>query len=225
MAERFALKVELRTPLLGLPATLDGLLAGLIFDATQSIEQAHSEIPLARTAELWHGSAGFLEDAVPLKASLVASLRAQHDLDIDLVARRGGKLPRVSDKRAREFGPVLSEWSGHAARAVWWFGEGDVDAVGRLLTDVRHLGKKRAQGFGEVVTFDLAPARTNGVVANDREPLRPIPVEMQLAAPESVVAEAAWRPAYWKPHNRTACHIPASVLRSSSWLNALLDAS
>jgi hypothetical protein len=58
----------------------------------------------------------------------------------------------------------------------------------------------------------------------DREgyPLRPIPAEIYNGKTEGVIADAAWRPAYWKLENRARCYVPERTHYSRPELEALL---
>jgi len=223
--ERFVARVELRTPvLLGGFLTLDALLAAVLFEQTGDIDRAHGEIPLANTGGMWHASAALLEDPVQYRATLTASLHAGHDLDPDLLKRgRGGVLPRIGEKRRREYGNVQNPVEGVAAPALWWFGEGDPDAVEALLRGVRHVGKKHTAGYGEVSYLDLEPVEaTNGVLDAEGFPLRPVPAEIYTGNPDAVVADAAWRPAYWRLENRAKCYVPERTRFTRAELEALL---
>jgi hypothetical protein len=221
---RFAVRAELASPIIVLGwLTLDGLLAAQLFQQTQSIERAHAEIPLARTGDLWHASAAFFEDATPTGAAFTASLRAQNDLrpeDIGLM--RGGKLPKPGLKRRREWGNVMNSYPALNASAVWWFGEGDANAVEQLLHEIGDIGKARARGFGHVVQVDIADAMPTGVKGTDGQPLRPVPLDLWTGAADAVRSEEAWRPAYWKRENRTVCVVPETVEKSRDDLEAWL---
>jgi hypothetical protein len=204
--------------------TLDALLAAALFERTGDLEQAHSALPLAQTGGMWHASAALLEAPTQYRATLTASLHARHDIAPELLRRgRGGVLPRIGEKRRREYGNVQNPVEGFAATAVWWFAEGDPKEVETLLQGVRHVGKKHTAGYGEVGHRDIEPVDTvNGVLDLAGYPLRPIPGEIYKGKGDAVVADAAWRPAYWKLENRAKCYVPERTRYGRDELGAML---
>ena len=105
--DRFRVTAHLRTPIIfgGGYATLDGLLGALLFDSLENVDAAHAAIPLANTEGLFHASAAIYEPVEVGRTTFVASLRAQHDLDPDLIQKnKAGTAPHraISTKRERE---------------------------------------------------------------------------------------------------------------------------
>jgi hypothetical protein len=133
--------------------------------------------------------------AAQYRATLTASLHARHDLDPDLLRRgRGGVLPRIGEKRRREYGNVQNPAEGFAATAIWWFAEGDPEAVNGLLRAIHRVGKKHTAGYGEVGQREVEPVDSvDGVLDRERYPLRPIPAEIYNGKADAVVTDAAWR--------------------------------
>lgn len=210
---RFAVTARLGSPLVtgGGYMTLDALLAAILFDLGASVEEAHTQIPLQNTQGLWHGSAAIYETVEVGRQAFVANLRANHDLDPDLVAKnKHGKIhTKLSLSRRREFGAVMNGYQYLVTDAVTWYGEGDADQVEKLLRSVRFIGKRRASGFGEVKAIELTESEIDGVVSPFGEPLRPVPLELFTGDKSSIRGDAAWRPAYWRPENRAICFLPA----------------
>lgn len=224
-AQRFVVRAELRSPMLGNPVTLDALLAALIFERTGSVSAAHENIPLSCHEGLWHASSAFFEDGTPLKVTFTASLRAGHDLEPSLIATspRTGQLPRLSEKRTREFGNVQNDVRGVAATAVWWFAEGDTEAVRELLEGLRFVGKKNAHGYGEIAILQIEQQEgTDGILGPQSMPLRPVPADLFRGNGAAVQAEAAWRPPYWRVESRTRCFVPATHLLSRTQLDSII---
>ena len=213
---KFTLSVKLKSPLItgGGYLTLDALLAAIIFDDCGDIDKAHSDIPLKNTDGLWHGSAAFLEPISIGKQVFVANLRAMHDLDIELVARNAvGKTHKsLGLSRRRDFGAVLNSYQTITTETITWYGEGDVIKVKDLMSTISFIGKRRANGFGEIESIDLEESDLDGVLGYTNEPLRPIPESLFQGDTSSLRADAAWRPAYWHPDNRAVCYVPQSSL-------------
>lgn len=47
------------------------------------------------------------------------------------------------------------------------------------------------------------------MIGIDGRVLRPVPVQTLGSGRTEVVADAAWRPAYWNPRHRAACYVPS----------------
>ena len=103
--------------------TLDALLAAVLFDEHGDVNRAHSEIPLAHTQGLWHGSAAIYEKTSSGRQAFVANLRASHDLDIDHVAKNKQGRPHAAIGFARrrviiELTLFLRGWGGGSQIAL-----------------------------------------------------------------------------------------------------------
>lgn len=213
---RFRVTAHIKVPIIfgGGYATLDALLAALLFDRLEDVEAAHAAVPLANTNGLFHASAAIYEPIDIGRTTFVASLRAQHDLDPDLIRKnKAGTGPHrsISTKRERDFGNVFNTYRRIAAPQIDWYAEGDADAVRDLLQDARFIGKRRASGFGEVERWALEPDELDGITGHLDEPLRPVPVEMFTGDQTAIRADAAWRPAYWNPAHRAICFVPGAA--------------
>jgi len=193
--------------------TLDALLAALIFEQTGDLAKAHSEIPLMNTQGLWNGSAAIFEKIDFAKKVFVANLRASHDLDLDLVAKKAAGNPhtKIGLTRRREFGAVLNSYPMVTAPSITWYAMGDREKIHKLLSDVEFIGKRRASGYGQVSNLQIEDADLDGVVGHFGEPLRPVPVELFTGDKASLKVDASWKPAYWHPANRAVCFVPEVV--------------
>lgn len=217
MADKFRITAALRTPvILTSYATLDGLLAAILFDRTGDVESAHASVPLVRTDGLFHASAARLVNATGvLPVGFIAGLRADHDLPLDLIAKNkagDGPHTRPGPKRRREFGNVSNNYIAWAASAVEWTAEGDGDAVFEVVRGVTAIGKRRGSGWGDVVGWDIELADDDGVVGSGGVVLRPVPVGV-IGSSSAIVADAAWKPAYWMLENRATCYVPSDQSR------------
>lgn len=217
--DAFKITLTLASPLVmqeGGYMTLDGLLAALKFEATGDLEQAHNDLPLQRTQGVWHASAAHLDTWHTGRIGFVANLRAAHDMNIELIARKKDGQPhsKLGLTRRSDFGAVMKSYNSHAVSTISWYAEGDAAEVERMLQDVAFIGKRRASGFGQVSGMHIESDELNGVTGYFGEPLRPVPVEIFRETfdgdASSLRADAAWRPAYWHPDNRAICHVPVS---------------
>ena len=222
--ENFVVRAELASPVIAQGwLTLDAVLAAQIYANTGDVARAHSEIPLSCTDGLWNASAALFESSKPAQVQFIASLRAQHDLDTALIARvRGSVIQSIGAKRRREFGNVMSQYPARQVRAVWWFGSGNIDAVRALLADVHFLGKKHAQGYGEISRMDIDAARCDGLKDDAGYPLRPIPKALWDGQADAIIDAETWRPAYFDTRDRALCVVPESVERDIDQLESML---
>ena len=211
--EKLKISFRLQSPLItnGGYMTLDGLLADLIFEQSGDLEKAHANIPLKNTNGLWHGSAAFFEKIDTEKKGFVANLHAGHDLDLDLVLKNknGNVHKAIGLTRRRDYGAVLNSYRMYTATEITWYATGHREQIQSLLSEVEFIGKRRASGFGQVANLVIEDSDNDGVVGLFGEPLRPVPLEMFSGDKSSLRADAAWRPAYWHPMNRTVCYVPA----------------
>ena len=211
--EKLKISFTLQSPLVtnGGYMTLDALLAALIFEQSGDLEKAHADIPLKNTNGLWHASAAIIEKIDTEKKGFVANLHAGHDLDPDLVFKnKNGNVHRaVGLTRRQDYGAVFNSYRMSTATEITWYATGDRGQIQLLLSEVEFIGKRRASGFGQVSNLVIEESEIDGVSGLFGEPLRPVPVDMFNGDKSSLRADAAWRPAYWHPLNRTVCYVPA----------------
>jgi len=209
----FVLRLELGSSvILGHRLTLDGLLASLIFDRTQSVQEAHEAIPLARHAGVWAGSAALMEGPAPIRqVSIIQALKARIDLTPDMVAPGKRGYPRIEEARGR-YRNKMTNYAAYDATALWFAGFGDIDRVKELVEHVPAVGAKRTSGHGKVIGVDIDDGESEdaGFVYTDGTPARPIPEEIwnERGRRKADMALEAWRAPYWSGE-RVLCALPA----------------
>ncbi len=135
--DKLVITASLRTPVVsgGGYWTLDALLAGVLSDQCQDVEQAHSSVPILSKHGLFYASAAIMEATDHGRISFVANLRADHSLNPNLIAKsKDGKRlhTKVGRTRRRDFGAVLNHYySLMTAPEVTWFAEGEGDVIQR----------------------------------------------------------------------------------------------
>jgi CRISPR type IV-associated protein Csf3 len=190
----FIVRIALGTPVILNPAlTLDGLLARLAIDrlgdtpdadespaSSQAAASAAIEaLPLERHGAIHKASILFAEGPAPATAvNMVRLVNPGKTLTADMVApKRGTRLPMIRTHRD-EFKSLLDGYTAILPRALWAFGRGDPDAVKAALDGVKAIGKKRAQGWGEVTGIEVeevAGSEHFGLMAADGSPGRAVP--------------------------------------------------
>lgn len=164
---------------------------------------------------LYHASAAFLADEVATQpAAFVASMRPERtpqwlDLIQPFTRNTLGELDvGIGERRAREAGNVICEYTARVAGSVEWYATGEREAVLRALQHVRFIGKRRAAGYGEVPRWEAESGELDGIAGYLSEPLRPVPVSRWPHGGDHIAIDIAWRPAYWEIRNRTRCYAP-----------------
>lgn len=214
--ERFALRAELVTPAIVTTLTLDGLLGAILFDDLQDVDKAHAAIPLRCRDGLYHASIAIPVGAIEFgKHSLIAGLRATHDLDLEFIrqGKNGQPHRHIGLTRRSDFGNVMNGYRTMAAEAVQWHGEGDPEQILELLQEIEFIGKRRTAGFGQVREWQLIESDLDGITDAAGQPLRPVPLSMWQGESDAIRADAAWRPAYWLPEHRAICVVPKGFVQ------------
>ena len=73
---------------------------------------------------------------------------------------------------------------------------------------LRFIGKKRAQGFGEVAGWSVEKTDLDPLLDENGAPRRPIPEHLFGGDKSLPLQDLAWKPAYWNLENRAACYAP-----------------
>ena len=142
--ERFTITADLLTPAIINTLTLDGLLGAVLFDELQDVDKAHAAIPLRCSNGLYHASVAQPVGVVEFgKHALIAGLRANHDLDLDLIKRGNGGQPHrhIGLTRRSDFGNVMNGYQTIMAASMQWHAEGDAEQVLELLEAIEFIGK------------------------------------------------------------------------------------
>lgn len=124
----------------------------------------------------------------------------QHDHLVDFKGKSRKVLINAGQYKAYDMPIVL-----HDIRKVWfYFQSNDIDEVQRLIdTHLWGIGKKTAQGFGQIGAYKIESITHNPFTAI----IRPIPVEIgDMTALKNIKTRLmAWKPPYWLPENMTYC--------------------
>ena len=213
--EKLLIQALLKTPFVtgGGYMTFDALLASILFDELQDVEKAHESIPIKKTSGLFHASAAIYEPIDRSRVAFVANLRADHSLSADLFPRKadGSSYRKIGRLRRRDFGAVMNSYDSINCASIEWFVEGDGEKIQQLVEGVSFIGKRRANGFGEVSQWVIEQGDLDGLTGIENEPLRPIPLDLFQGDPSSLKVDAAWKPAYWDPANRAVCYAPEAI--------------
>lgn len=86
-------------------------------------------------------------------------------------------------------------------RTITWYLVGDIDWVREMLSTATHIGKKPAQGWGQVHRWDVQPWHADwSVYGAHGQLMRAIPAEHGILT--------GIRPSYWVRRNQVICEVP-----------------
>jgi len=104
--------------------------------------------------------------------------------------------------------------SYRSASLACWYAVGDMQAIGKLLEQVNHIGKKRESGWGHVLQWSVKRAQDDySLFGPNREPMRALPVQfVQERFGEWPIdwplSRRAYRPPYWSVRNVDDVFVP-----------------
>lgn len=91
---------------------------------------------------------------------------------------------------------------------VEFHGNGDMERVGRLLSQLTHLGNDGRVGYGHIIGLDIEPEEEDLSLVAHGVAMRPIPVEALESWSEAV--PLAWHAPYWSPQSVALCAPPGA---------------
>lgn len=112
----------------------------------------------------------------------------------------GGKRGKIDNSSGRYKGYNMPIYYRHALY-VRWYATGNLEGIRDLLSDVTHIGKKTAQGFGRVNTWTVESWPHTWWLRDDRG-------KLMRAIPDSGGILYGVRPSYWSPRHQTPCRLP-----------------
>lgn len=160
---------------------------------------AHGSIPLQRKAEggTWFYACSFADWGawVDDRGFWVKRFDQQYADFIDFNGRRGN----ITVAEGPYKGYQMPVFTRHAL-TVRWYAVGDIERVRDLLSDVTHVGKKAAQGYGRINQWEVEPFPHDWSVRRDGKPTRAIPAQGGVLY--------GVRPPYWRTANQVECALP-----------------
>ena len=230
----FSVTVSLRTPVILTQRAwlnLDSVLASLLFDRSHDLPQALRDIPLARTGPVWHGSAALLHPVQSTSShpAFKRGISPKEEMWAPAYQTGTGRnsnkpvIRRVDTQRG-EYKTEMDQYLGLVSERVTWLGCGQIDAVRDLLADLRYVGKKSRQGWGQVDRIDVEESDDDqSLVWRDAQgspqPMRQVPVtvwqQLGHAADGLLQVNATICPPYFDESSLTRCVVPSS--RIAPW--------
>lgn len=172
----------------------------------------HLKLPLKKTGDVYHSSVSIFDtDARHTKTLYKRFHEADGLKSRNRVRLNSGYFRSFMIKFP--FKPVVVQVddSSIPAFGVRFFMNGNLKELEKILKNVRNLGKKRAQGGGQVASFFIKPIEDDWSLIKDGIAMRSLPVEMLSAYSMSHVMLMAYRMPYWDNANVTMCVAPGGA--------------
>jgi hypothetical protein len=143
------------------PIQLDSLLAYAMYKHTDSLEEAHENLPLKRTNNVYHASAIRFENPIRIVQVDFSQGLKQSDIDkrqFKPNAKKGERYLYIDTKRG-EHKAFIDAYSAHESRTgiIHFFANGDKEKIEALLKNyIFSIGKKHNQGYGAVESITVS---------------------------------------------------------------------
>jgi CRISPR type IV-associated protein Csf3 len=206
MVSNFLAILNLATPaILNRNMMGDSMLIGFANEAHGDPIRAIREVPIARTEGVAHASMMFISGVssrVRRTASFVRSpMRDMHDPDIIEMLDEIPPKSSLSTQHG-DFRSFVKTYDLIDARALFFFGRGDMDAVEYWLGQATNVGSQRHKGYGQISNIDLIPMPDGnewfaivGVKNGRNTMLRTFPQRLRHLLPDDVdhmIAHDTW---------------------------------
>jgi len=94
------------------------------------------------------------------------------------------------------------------ADEVVFYGNGDIEEIGDICTEITALGNDTRVGWGAVRDFKIEPVKEDWSIVAEGKAMRPIPVRFLKKYTEAVYL--AWKSPYWASESVDLCAVPGS---------------
>jgi hypothetical protein len=155
-------------------------------------------LPVAKSGDIYHASASILD--TDEKHTLTLYKRFHEAADLKTKSRI-----RMNSGMMRNF---MLKFPYSASRTVKFNFLGNEKEIVRLMQNVRHLGKKREVGGGEVACMKVHRLHKDESITKDGIAMRSIPSNMLKSFADIHVILMAYRFPSWDCNNVTLCVAP-----------------
>jgi hypothetical protein len=211
----FLMEAVLDSPVILSPdayLTLDSLLAA----SYQLRGEDDANLPLKRTADVYHASAGILVgNPITSEAPFVARLTVRDCSNQRIKPNRksGLIISTVSfPDKAR-----LDRYTAFHAAKVIWFGYGDPEETLRILSRLPGVGKRCHSGYGQVSAYSVTPIQRDfSMQLPDDTLARPVPTgicqQLGIDLSHTHLDRATYKPNYFDFSHADLCAMPTTRL-------------
>lgn len=155
-------------------------------------------LPLQKTDMIYHASASILDTDEMHTTILYKRFHEAEDLKTKTRIRRNSGMMR----------DYMMKFPYSASKTVKFYTNGDLKELKRLLSPIKHLGKKRAVGGGQVCDFKIEPIAEDWSIIKDDIAMRSIPCNMLKSFSDIRAMRLAYTFPGWDQANVTMCVAP-----------------
>lgn len=170
------------------------------------------ELPLEKQYGVWCASVGFGDN----KEAVTSWSKRWDDKNDDIVKFEGKGKARV-DIGAGYYKNYHMPLVVKSYKTITFYAKGDIKEVERLLTTyITHVGKKAAQGYGEILNMKFEEIEADYSQFKGGHPTRPVPVNQYPEYKDwcyendipMTIAKHAIIPPYWRTDCMEWCYMP-----------------
>jgi hypothetical protein len=235
----FSAKIELHgsvTP--GRRLNLDAVLGSMIMrscedegiDFEESVRRANNDIPLVVSHGVFAGSSMMIPRSQRKSYQITGSLE-RHLLAIPDIEQKMEKNQKTR-ANARDFDDIdkayvgiMSSFTEYEAEFVVFTGDGDIDAVQKLLERLKitGFGTKRRAKVKAISVREVPRDGIPGIMTGSGIVLRPVSCDSDIIPQQFIVVEERVRPPYWEGE-QIKCFVPPHDMWDFSKIEQMIGA-
>jgi hypothetical protein len=209
----FLIEAMLDSPVIISPEaylTLDSLLSA----SCQLHGENYTALPLARTDDMYHASAGILVgNPISSEATFIARMTVRDYSDKRIIPNKRTGLV-VSLVAFPDKARLDRHQAFHVPKMIW-LGCGDPDETLRILSRLPGIGKRCNSGFGQVSSFSVLPIQEDfSIKLPDSTLARPVPVsvcrQLKIDTSHTLLDRATYKPDYFDFSHADICALPST---------------
>lgn len=172
------------------------------------------KLPVKRTGDIYHASCSMFDTDERHTVTLYKRFHEAADLKTkSRIRMNSGTFRNFMLKFPYKPVVVPDEKGDIPAYGVRFFFNGDLKEIERLMSTVGHIGKKRAQGGGEVSHFFIRPMEHDWSIVKDGISMRSIPTKMLKSFGDMRCMLMAYRFPSWANENICMCVAPGGKVK------------
>ena len=167
------------------------------------------KLPVKQTGEIYHASASVFDTDERHALVIFKRFHEAQDLKTKSRIRMNSGIFRNFMLKYPYKPVIVPDTTGDIpAYGVRIYFNGNLKEIERLLSGVRHIGKKRAMGGGEVSNFSIQPIPEDRSIISNGQAMRGIPTKMLKSFGDMRCMLMAYRFPSWANENICMCVAP-----------------
>lgn len=173
------------------------------------IDISKLKIPLKKTEDIYHSSVGIYSDNLKLYRDILYKRFTDKQTYKLTKRQQKGRIP-INRGHFKDFMinmPIL------ITDNITFYANGDKNEIKKLLSNLKHLGKKTSIGSGQITKIKIKKIEEDYSFFKDNNIMRPIPVKIKLPIIEGMRFEKQpYKPPYWDKNNISMCYVPRNQI-------------